>query len=123
MTLPRVLGAGALVLALLAVALMLWGAKIAPAFFAGLALSATGIVAGARQTLPTVNALLALALALSLAQWTHHFAPLSELSRMQRLHLVVWTLGVTLGVLLVADYGARLAWALRKSRAPQGVVR
>ena len=121
-SLPRVLGAVALALALLAVALMLWGAKIAPAFFAGLALSAAGIIIGARRSLPDVSALFALALALSLSQWTHHFAPLSELSRMQRLHLVVWVLGVTLVLLLVADYGARLVSALRAPRVPREVT-
>ncbi len=113
-SLPRFVGLGALALALLGAMLTLWGAKVVPAFFAGLALAAAGLAAGFAPRIHSgAVALFSLALALTLAQWTHHFAPFAEMGRAQRLQFLGWGVGATVLLILIVEIGARLASGAR----------
>ena len=114
----RALGAALMGAGVLAVALTLWGAKIAPACFAGLGVGMLGLGWPQARAAPRWSATFALALALGLAQWTHHLAPLAAMSRSQRLHLALWVVGVAVLALLFFDYGGRLFALLRARRAP-----
>ena len=106
----RVLGIGVLAMALLGAMLTLWGAKVCPAFFAGLGLAALGFSTGNASRIRTLaTAFVALTVALTLCQWTHHFAPLSELGRAQRLIFVAWSVGALVVVAVALEVGARLA--------------
>jgi predicted membrane channel-forming protein YqfA (hemolysin III family) len=103
-----------LTLGALAAGLVLWGAKIALGLFFGLALACVSQVAMAvrarAQTAATNEgiAMVALGIALALAQWTHRALPLAELSRTQRLRLLVYIACALFALLLIADYGSRL---------------
>lgn len=101
---PRVMGSGALGLLLLSAMIALWGVKVGPAFFAGLAL---GLVFSPRATAP-LCALFSLSLCLVTAEWTGRFLPLAEVSRAQRTHFLLWGLGAAAVLVLVFDLGARL---------------
>ena len=118
--LARGLGAVLVGAGVLAVALGLWGAKIAPACFAGLGVGTLGLAWPQARAASRWSATFALALALGLAQWTHHLAPLAAMSRGQRLHLALWSVGLAVLALLVFDYGGRLFALLRARRAPTG---
>ncbi len=119
----RLVFASALALAVPGAMLALWGAKCAPALLAGLALAA---VLGSSAAMPRSHrfqslqsllcALLALAVAWLLTQWTGHGLPLSEDSRAERLRALLWGGGLLAALLLLADYGARLANGLSKRR-------
>ncbi|MBW3636030.1 MAG: hypothetical protein KY445_06125 [Armatimonadetes bacterium] len=113
-SLPRLLGLGALALALLGAMLTLWGAKVVPAFFAGLALAAAGLASGFAPRIHSgAVALFSLAVALTLAQWTHHFAPFAEMARAQRLQFLAWGVGATVLLILIVEITARLASGAR----------
>jgi predicted membrane channel-forming protein YqfA (hemolysin III family) len=61
--------------------------------------------------------MIALGIALALTQWTHRALPLAELSRMQRVRLLVYIACGLFALLLIADYGARLwQWMEARSR-------
>jgi hypothetical protein len=120
----RLILAGALTLAAPAIMLTLWGAKIALALLAGLAISAAGDqwqASGERRSgliahYPSLlTPLFALAVALALAQWTHHILPLAELSRAERIRMLTWVVVGLMALLIAADYGSRLlGWAQKR---------
>lgn len=121
-SLPRLIAAGAIGLAVPGALLALWGAKCAPALLAGLAL-ATVLGSGAASRWPKFQSLqpllcafFALAVALAVTQWAGHVLPLSGASRAERLRALLWGGGLLAALLLLADYGARLADALSKRR-------
>jgi hypothetical protein len=126
------------------VLLLLFGAKCALALYFGLALAAvlpllqfgggsepgvdtaSGTVRGGggvgssylRELLP---ALLALAVALALGQWTHYVVPLALYARAAKLRLIQSVAVAVVVLLLATDYGGRLrAWweARRGAVAP-----
>ncbi len=100
----RLVGAGVLALLILGATLALWGIKVVPACFAGLAL---GLVLAPRLLAP-LCALFSLSLCLVLTQWTGRFLPLAEASRAQRMHFLLWGLGMAVLLVLLVDIGARL---------------
>lgn len=123
MALPRLLLLGVLTLFLPGAVLALWGAKVLPAFFAGLALAAVFITSQSRRvTAPhtSAGALFSLSIAVALTQWTHHFAPLAEASRSQRLQVLLWATGGLLVLLLILDYSSRLLAALNARKTAVG---
>jgi len=106
----RVLVTGLLALALPGAILALWGVKIVPAFFAGLGLVAAGFYPALLSRLqPLAVSLFALSIGVALTQWATRLAPLAEASRAERMHILLWSLGGLVLVMLVIDYGARLA--------------
>jgi len=109
---------GLLAVAIPGAMLALWGMKIVPAFFVGLALSVAGFHSAQRQS---TAALLGLAISLAVAQWAHRLAPLAEVARVQRLHFLVWALAALVFLILLIDYGARLAQWLRGRKNATGV--
>jgi hypothetical protein len=96
----RLATCGVLVLVLPTLIIALWGAKCALALLIGLALST--VFEGS-----LVSALLALAVALALTQWTHHVLPLSQLTRDQKVNILFWTTAVSVIALLIAEYAGR----------------
>jgi hypothetical protein len=131
-TLARLILAGALALATPALALILWGAKVALAILIGLALAALGVrSSGVRKDInapdgeraqpsvpmPDAQPLFALAVALALAQWTNHALPLAAMTRAEKIRLALWITGGLLALLLASDYGGRIGNWLRRRRA------
>ena len=135
----RLLPVGLLTLAIPGVALMLYGAKCALALLIGAALSFASTdspnaanLQGAASSAPTsrmpeeeanssasslhptpytLHPLLALALALALAQWTGRALDYTLLAKAQKLHLLEVIGGATVALMLLADYGGRfMAW-------------
>ncbi|HLJ54420.1 MAG TPA: hypothetical protein VKT77_05220 [Chthonomonadaceae bacterium] len=102
----RAITAGIIVLAVPALLIALWGTKCVLALLIGLALSSLF-----EASLPA--ALIALAGALALAQWTHHVLPLAQLTRDQKVTLVGWTTFATVIALLTAELAGRRAQAPR----------
>ena len=123
LSLARLAGAGAVALILLGAMLAVWGIKIAPAFFAGLALASVGFaphLTSRIQNAPTT--LFALALAWTLAQWARHFAPFAEMGRAERLQWVMWTTGALVVLVLIFDFGARFLSKRARSNAAAGTL-
>ncbi|HEX8464610.1 MAG TPA: hypothetical protein VF627_08330, partial [Abditibacterium sp.] len=116
--LMRSLGVGALGLGLLAAMLSIWGLKVVPAWFLGLSLASAGWNFGTSkaQSRPLV-ALICLSMSAAVTQWAGRFASLSELPRAERLHLLLWSLGGLIVLVLVVDYGSRAVSKLRSRRA------
>ena len=115
---------GALFLVLPGAMVAVWGIKIVPAFFAGMALSQCGFSpSGSARS--TTSALLSLALAGVLTQWTPRFLPLALAPRAERMHFLLWGIGGAILLVLVVDYGARLiSYLLNRTGAPmEGVSR
>lgn len=92
--------------------LVLWGARAALGLLAGLAL-ATAIYPQVR-----LSALLALAVALPLVQWAHHFLLVAALTREERIRILLWLLALVVIAIAVADYGGRVAGWLHRRRGP-----
>lgn len=88
--------------------LAIWGVKVLPAFFAGLALALAGWGGAGAPARACVVALFAQALALALTQWTQKFLPLAEASRAQRTHFLLWGLGSSIVLVLFIDVATRL---------------
>ena len=105
--------AGVLALALPAAMLALWGVKVVPAFFAGLALA---VVAFAPPSAHLRNIVAAFGLAISLAvsQWAHRLAPLAEVSRAQRLHLLLCGMAALLVLFLVLRF---MTWLRERGKS------
>jgi len=119
----RLVLTGALVLAAPAMILMLWGPKSALALLPGLALAATGfLMPGDERPSATpprhhlTTSLLALSVALALAQWTRHVLPLADMTRAEKIGVLTWIVSVLLVLLLVADYGGRLLEWMQRQR-------
>jgi len=115
----------ALVLALPALVLILWGTKCALALMLGLALAITLLPSGmvlpgetTKETAPLavrlLPALFALGVCLALTQWTHHILPLTELTRTDKEHLTLKLMAIMAVLILVADYSGRFAARMRK---------
>lgn len=121
-SLARLMGLGLLALLFLGAMIVLWGVKIVPVFLIGLALSVVvGEASGLEQK--AVAALSGLWLALVPAQWAQRFLPLSEWSRVERLHFLLWGMAGAAALILVMDYGSRLrAWMRRRRAADAGVA-
>lgn len=119
-SLLRLVGVGILTLLLPSAMLAIWGIKVVPAFFAGMALTLAGW--GASAT-PSAIALFALPLSLVITQWTIRFLPLAEASRSQRLHFLLWGLGGSVILVVLVDLSARLIARLQASsiKHSQGV--
>ena len=128
----RLLPVGLLTLAIPGVALMLYSAKCALALIIGAALSFAFQSHNAELQTPEIDAtpntqhptpntltpLLALALALALAQWTGRALDYTLLAKAQKVHLLEVIGGVTLALILLADYGGRfMAWRGRQNSA------
>jgi hypothetical protein len=128
-SMPRLFCIGLLSLILLSVLLAVWGIKVVPTFLFGLALSTVSFTPGAPRNHRNTGhhstgqhtsaiALFSLALAVTLTQWTHRFLPLAELTRAQRLHLLLWAMGGAVFIVLAVDYGTRLASKIRNRNTP-----
>lgn len=110
-SLARTLAVGVLMAAICAAMVAVWGAKVVPAFFVGLALA----LVFSDRFQARATALLGLAMALFLAQWTQKLAPLGELPRADRLQFLVWGALALLIGFLVFQIGARLFRGAQKS--------
>jgi len=116
-SLPRLLLVGALALAAPGVLVLLWGAKCALALLAGLALGSVAGLSGARSggfSAPSSTArtvllpgLLALAVALVLAQFTHLVLPLSDMTRVEKIRALAVVVGALAALLVASDFAGR----------------
>jgi hypothetical protein len=105
---------GIAVLTVPALLMIVWGVKTSFALLFGLALACLISRNGAREM--SLNAsLLAMAIALLIAQWTHRLLPLSEMTRNERLR----ALGIVLLFLLIFVIAEELAARLAKKRDVQ----
>jgi hypothetical protein len=113
----QLVGIGILTLLLPSAMLAIWGVKVVPAFFAGMALALAGWggTAGA-TTRACAVAVFSQALALVVTQWTIRFLPLAEASRAQRMHFLLWGLGGSIILVLVVDLSARLLLRLQGNK-------
>jgi|GEM_PF-4856882 len=121
-SLLRLLFVGVVALALPGALLVLWGARAAIGLLAGLALSCVIVPGGRLQTL------VALALALPVAQWSGDVLRVADLPRIEKIRVLGWLAAAVVVAVLAADYGQRLhsAWnrrrkALAAEGAPRGV--
>lgn len=117
--LVRVVVAGAAVLAVPGVVVVLWNVKCALALLAGLALS--GVVGATPERRTRLHALfpalLAVAVALALAQWTGHVLPLSDLTRVEKIRLLLVLSGGLFALILGSGFSRQSA------RTPAGEQR
>src|SRR5579884_866167 len=128
----RLIVSGAITLIAPALLLILLGARSELALLMGLALAAAlpemipepeteTSISNAQRPTPNAQSLLpvlfALAIALALAQWTHHVLPLALISRREKIHLLAWVIGALIALILLADYGGRIQgwWQRRRS--------
>jgi hypothetical protein len=121
-SLLRLLFVGVVALALPGALLVLWGARAAIGLLAGLALSCVIVPGGRLQTL------VALALALPVAQWSGDVLRFADLPRIEKIRVLGWLAAAVLVAILAADYGQRLLswWNKRRkllatAGAPRGV--
>jgi hypothetical protein len=123
----RLLFVGAITLAVPGAILLLWGSKCALALMAGLALASlwdtgtrghgdTGTREETYTLHPTPYSLFALAVALALCQWTGHVLPWAEMARAQKIRLLTEVVGGIIVLMLLADYGGRIAGWMRRMR-------
>lgn len=98
--LPRTWGSGLVALVAPATLILFYGGKVGPSLMVGLALSA--LLRGTRML-----AWWSLTMAFAVLEATRHLLPLAELTRDQRLQLLVMVAGSTALVLVVADFTAR----------------
>lgn len=120
-SLPRLLGSGVLALAIPGVLPALWGMKVAPAFFIGLALSIVSLQPARIGRQASLLALLTLAIATAMVQWAPRLLALAEASRSQRLHYLLWATGAVVALVLILEYSARLTvWLKTRRAATQG---
>lgn len=102
-------------LALPAGVLILWGARGAIGLLAGFML-------GAIVYPDALAALMALGIALPLAQWADPLLKMAAQTRVEKVRLLLWLAGIVVGALLAADYGSRLGhWQRRRGRPTVGV--
>ena len=131
----RLVVVGALVLAVPALVLILWGTKCALALMIGLALAVTLLPSASTTTtaaaaskealspaLRLLPALFALGVCLALAQWTHHIQPLTELTRADKETLMIKLVAILAVVILIADYSGRFANWMRGKRQGTAVL-
>lgn len=102
---------GALTLVAPGTIVLLWGAKCALALLAGLALGGVQAFGWHPEKMPgrsLLPSLLSVAVALALAQWTGHLLPASDLTRAEKVRILVYIVSGLLLLLVAADYGGRL---------------
>jgi hypothetical protein len=102
----RLIFVGVLCLAALTACMLLWGTKISFALFFGLALSML-ILARAASLASQTAALLAMAFALALTEWTRHLLPLAELSHTERLRALSLVVVVLLILIVAGELATR----------------
>jgi hypothetical protein len=122
----------ALVLAVPALVLILWGTKCALALILGLALAITLLPSATVPGMPSKEALppglrllptlFALGVCLALAQWTHHILPLTELTRADKESLTLKLMALLAVLILIADYSGRFAGWMRSRRQGTSVL-
>lgn len=95
---------GALSLAAPAALLVLFGAKSAPGFLIGLALGALPSLAPSLAGASLLRGLLAVGVALALAQWTGHILPDDAPTRLEKIRLLA---GIGAAIVVLAITGAR----------------
>jgi hypothetical protein len=124
--LARLAFAGAILLLTPGMMLLLWGPKAALALVMGLAL---GIPIAAARREPDVDpcewawaallpGLLALACLLALCQWTDLVLACADLTRAEKVQIVLKSTGTLAALMLIADYGGR-ALVLLRARQPR----
>ena len=124
-SLLRLLPAGLLTLAIPGVALLLYGAKCALALMIGAALSfashpraekeASGDATSLTPNTQYLTPVFALALALTLSQWTGRALDYTLLAKAQKLHLLEAIGGATVLLILLTDYSGRFRTWREKS--------
>jgi hypothetical protein len=100
-SIPRVLSSGILALAAPSAVILFYGPKAGPSLLVGLALSS------ALRGHAFVS-LWALVIGVSLTQWGGHLFPLAELSRLERLRMLLLVAGGAAVVLIAANLAGRL---------------
>ncbi|RYX84791.1 hypothetical protein EON83_09160 [bacterium] len=122
-SLLQFVGIGILTLLIPSAVLSIWGIKVLPAVFAGMALALAGWNGSATSAArSSAIALFALALSLVITQWTIRFLPLAELSRSQRMHFLLWGLGGAVVLVLVVDLISRaFLWSQGRQHSSSGV--
>jgi hypothetical protein len=107
---------GLLALAAPAGIILVWGQKTLLTFLFGLALAASpalrlsGPYRQAVQAFKnqTMAALIAIGLALAVAQWTHLALPLASLPRPEKLRILAWGVGIIVVLLIGSDFAGRV---------------
>jgi hypothetical protein len=130
----RLIVTGVLTLFVPTLVIVLWGVKCILALLFGLAL-ACGLIAFAGQSTATqeepetawsasvlLPALLAVAIALGLAQWTGHVLPWALLSRADKVNLLYKIIAAAIALILLSDYGRRFGVWLRNRRQGRAPV-
>ncbi len=94
---------------------ILWGARGAIGLLAGFML-------GAIIYPEALAAVIALTIALPLAQWAGPLLQMAAQTRAEKVRVLLWLAGIVVGAILAADYGSRLgAWQRRRGRPNVGV--
>ena len=97
---------------------MIWGSKFALAMIFGLALSTVfgahftagrGLSKANRPDAGLLSSLFALAVGLALTQWMKHALPLASMARSGKVHLLGWTIGAFVVIVVLAGYAGKLA--------------
>jgi hypothetical protein len=114
----RLAASGILLLSAPAIATMIWGSKFALAMIFGLALSTvfgSQVVqsnnSGRTRRLDAglLSSLFALAVGLALTQWMKHALPLASMARSGKVHLLGWTIGAFVVIVVLAGYAGKFA--------------
>ncbi|MCS6777047.1 MAG: hypothetical protein RMJ43_10680 [Chloroherpetonaceae bacterium] len=112
----RLMGAGALCLLVPGIAVLLWGAKITLALLTGLSL-ATIVLPIDRADVRMVtertvlSAVVIVAIALAMIQWSGHVFPHVELARAIKVKVVAWA---SLGMILVLLFSRLISWGVER---------
>jgi hypothetical protein len=129
LSVARLTVAALVTLAVPGLAIVLWKSRCILAMLAGLSLSAAGLRFYDGSQRPDslsktdadfqrfAPALLALATALAISQWTGYALTLGALTRSQKIHLLEWTVGGIAALIIAVDIADRIA-ASRRTRTP-----
>jgi hypothetical protein len=105
---------------------LLWGAKCMSAVLAGLAISSLIRFQSNEKSDSSISLsdfsiypeLIAIALGLTSFQWTLQFLNLSQLSRADKTHILLWIISAIILVYVIADIGARLLHPTKQNILP-----
>lgn len=115
--LARVVLAALVGLSIPAAMVILWTVRVAPALLSGMAFAFAVPVAASRiRDEAIVAGTLVIPIALALTQWTGLILPLSELTRAERMTILVWIAAGIVLALLLAEYGVRVLGSVRRDR-------
>ena len=107
--LNRLFVIGLLILAAPAGIVLVWGQKTLITFLFGLALAAASALSGIQAFRRSgVQALIAMAMAAAVAQWTHVALPLAALPRTDKLKILAWGVGIAVILLIATDLFSRI---------------